>query len=99
MQAGDTAATIAAKFEMATDTLTAANPGVSFTAGTNVLVPAGPHLYTVKAGDTLGSIATKYGTTVDFLLTGNQLPNPGNIFPGQQIFVPIQYNKQPVAFS
>ena len=33
--------------------------------GGAILVPADPHLYTVKAGDSLGSIATKYGTTIN----------------------------------
>jgi len=97
--AGDTTASIAAKFEMSSDTLTRANPGAVFAAGSTLLVPAGPHVYVVKAGDTLATIAGKYGTTVDFLLTGNSLPNPNDIFPGQQIFVPIQYNHAAVAFN
>jgi LysM repeat protein len=99
VQAGDTAESIGAKFEMAASTLTAANPGVTLGAGATILVPAGPHLYRVRQGDTLASIATKYGTTVDFLLTGNTLPNPNAIFLGQLIFVPTQYNKNPLPFD
>jgi LysM repeat protein len=96
---GDSAASIAAKFEMTPDVLTAANPGANFATGSTILVPAGPHVYTVVAGDTLAGVAAKYGTTVDFLLTGNKLPDPGQIFVGQLIFVPVQYDQVPVPFK
>lgn len=96
--AGENAATIALKFEMATDTLTRANPGVTIAPGATILVPAGPHLYTVKPGDELRDIAALYGTTVEFLLTGNSLPNPDLIYPGQLIFIPVQYNAAPKPF-
>ena len=39
--------------------------------------------YTVKAGDTLSSIATKYGTTWQALKAKNGLHNPNLIYPGQ----------------
>jgi LysM repeat protein len=96
--AGESANTIAAKFEMGFETLTKANPGATFAAGSTVLVPAGPHVYTVKQGDELRDIAKLYGTTVEFLLTGNSIPNPDRIYPGQQIFIPIQYNAVPKPF-
>ena len=96
--AGETVATLGARFEMAADVLTAANPGVKFNPGTTILVPAGPHLYTVKAGDELRTIAALYGTTVEFLLTGNNLPNPDRIYIGQLIFIPVQYHAQPIPF-
>jgi|GEM_PF-634696 len=96
--AGESANTIAAKFEMGFETLTKANPGASFAVGSTVLVPAGPHVYTVKQGDELRTIAALYGTTVEFLLTGNSLPNPDRIYPGQQIFIPVQYNAVPKPF-
>jgi LysM repeat protein len=99
VQGGDTTASIAAKFEMAADVLAAGNPGASFAAGATILVPAGPHLYTVRQGDSLGSIANKYATTNNFLLTGNRLPDPAAIFPGQLIFIPIQIDRAPVAFN
>jgi LysM repeat protein len=97
--AGETAAIIGARYEMAADVLTAANPGVKFNAGTTILVPAGPHVYTVKAGDELRTIAPKYGTTVEFLLTGNNLPNPDRIYIGQLIFIPVQYQVAPIPFD
>jgi len=97
--AGETSATIGAKFEMSPNLLLQANPGVTFTAGTTILVPAGPHLYPVQPGDTLKIIAAKYGTTVEFLLTGNSVPNPDFIYPGQVIFVPILYGAKPLPFT
>jgi LysM repeat protein len=98
VQGGETPATIALKFEMSPSVLVAANPGASFAAGSTILVPAGPHIYTVQPGDELRFIAAKYGTTVEFLLTGNNLPNPDFIFPGQLIFIPIRYNAAPLPF-
>jgi LysM repeat protein len=44
--------------------------------------------YTVVAGDTLGSIATRTNSTVGQLAAGNCLTNPNNIAVGQQIRVP-----------
>lgn len=97
--AGESAATVALKFEMTVDTLTRANPGVAITPGATILVPAGPRVYTVKQGDELRTIAAQFGTTVEFLLTGNSLPNPDRIYIGQQIFIPVQYNAKPIPYN
>jgi LysM repeat protein len=99
VQGDDTTASIAANFEMDVIVLTAGNPGASFAAGSTILVPAGPHLYVVRPGDNLGIIAGRYATTPEFLLTGNKLPDPGAIFPGQLIFVPLQIDKIPVSYD
>jgi len=84
---------------MTPEVISRANPGASLAAGSTILIPAGPHLYTVVAGDELRYIAAKYGTTADFLLTGNDLPNPDRIYLGQLIFIPIQYGAAPVPFA
>jgi LysM repeat protein len=99
VQATDTAALIARRFELTTDTLLRANPGVAFVPGATVLVPAGPHVYVVKKGDELRDIAKLYGTTVEFILRGNNLPNPDLIYIDQEIFIPTQYNAMPVPFE
>jgi LysM repeat protein len=99
VKAGDTAASIAAKFELAATTLTAANPGLAIGPGATILVPAGPHVYSVKAGDTLSAIATKYGTTTDVLLSENELTSVDNIFPGQLINVPPLLDRAPLPFN
>jgi LysM repeat protein len=98
VSAGETAATIAAKFEMTADTLVGANPGMSLGAGVTLLVPAGPHLYPIKAGDTLPGIAALYNTTEANLANFSNVPNPDRIYAGQQIFIPVIYNSKPMPF-
>lgn len=54
-----------------------------------------PILYTVQAGDTLWSIAQRYGTTVDEIVALNNIANPNLIFPGQVLSIPVQSNWSP----
>jgi LysM repeat protein len=42
----------------------------------------------VRYGDTLYSIAWRYGTTVWALTVANHLPNPNWIFAGQSLCIP-----------
>jgi GH25 family lysozyme M1 (1,4-beta-N-acetylmuramidase) len=44
--------------------------------------------YTVKSGDTLSSIASKYGTTYQVLAKYNNISDPNKIYPGQKIKIP-----------
>jgi lysozyme len=44
--------------------------------------------YTVKGGDTLGSIARQFNTTVSVIATANNIRNINLIFPGQQLIIP-----------
>lgn len=44
--------------------------------------------YTVKAGDTLYSIATKYGVTVTALASANKITNVNLISVGQVLVIP-----------
>lgn len=44
-----------------------------------------PHIYTVKEGDTLSSIAEAHNTTWPVLASINHLRNPNSIYPGQQL--------------
>lgn len=46
--------------------------------------------YTVVRGDTLGSIARRYSTTIQAILALNpQITNPNIIYPGQVLIVPV----------
>ena len=46
--------------------------------------------YTVVAGDTMFSIAQKFGVSVDALAAANpQIPNPALIFPCDVLCVPV----------
>jgi LysM repeat protein len=60
--------------------------GSTSTGGTTGASGAGT--YTVQAGDTLGKIAARYGTTVSALLQLNGLTNPDVIAIGQKLKVP-----------
>lgn len=43
--------------------------------------------YTVTAGDTLGAIAVRFGTTVSAIATANNISNPNLIYPGQKLLI------------
>lgn len=57
------------------------------TLATTATTAAGAVFYTVQSGDTLGSIAAKYSTTVDQLLTINPGIDPNAMTIGQRIRV------------
>ena len=44
--------------------------------------------YTVKSGDTLSSIAKKFNTTVEELVSSNGIKNKNLIYVGQKLTVP-----------
>ena len=44
--------------------------------------------YTIQAGDTLGGIAQRFGTTVQALAEANGIENPDLIHPGQTLQIP-----------
>ncbi len=47
-----------------------------------------PSAYTVVRGDTLGSIARRFGTTYQAIASANGIANPNLIFPGQVLNIP-----------
>jgi soluble lytic murein transglycosylase-like protein len=49
---------------------------------------AAPQTYVVKSGDTLSSIASRYGTTVSALVSANKLRNPNVIVIGTRLAIP-----------
>jgi hypothetical protein len=57
-------------------------------SGGACIVPNGWVAYTIRAGDTLATIAANYGLTAAQLASANCLPNPDLIFEGQVIAVP-----------
>ena len=55
-------------------------------------------VHVVRAGDTLSSIAARYGVPLSLLLSDNQLPDPQRLVPGQTLVIrrPIRlYTVQP----
>ncbi|MBE2220761.1 MAG: LysM peptidoglycan-binding domain-containing protein [Anaerolineae bacterium] len=55
----------------------------------NPTVPSGTFQYVVRPGDTLSSIARKFNTTVNAIMSVNpQISNPNLIYAGQVILIP-----------
>ncbi len=48
----------------------------------------GGQTYTVRSGDSLGAIASRYGTSVSALASANHIANPNLIYPGQRLTIP-----------
>ena len=101
VQSGDTMFSIAQRFGVSLNALLAANPQVTnpnqLYPGQNVCVPRstpqqcppGTFAYTVQPGDSMFSIAQRFGVSLDALIAANpQIPNPSLIFPGQIVCVP-----------
>ena len=55
--------------------------------------------YTVQRGDTLGSIARRYGTSYITLAQANNILNPNIIYVGQQIFIPDGNDPAPTSVA
>lgn len=96
VQWGDTLATIASRYDTTVDELVRANalPNANFIfAGQRLMIPSSTprtlptttSIYTVRAGDTLFSIAQRAGTTVDAVMRANGLVNPDFIYVGQRL--------------
>src|SRR5436190_23604762 len=49
---------------------------------------AGEFSYIVQRGDTLYSLARRFGTTVDALMRLNNIANPNQIYVGQRLRIP-----------
>jgi len=58
-------------------------PTVTPKPGSTAVPPPTTGTYTVVRGDTLGSIARKFNTTVSAIATLNKISNPNLIYPGQ----------------
>ncbi len=101
VQSGDSLFAIAVRFGVTLEALKAANPQITnpdlIYPGQAVCVPAprppvtcpNGTLYTVKAGDTMLDIATRFGVTLQALLAANpQVTDPNRIFAGQTLCIP-----------
>src|SRR3954468_4729251 len=53
--------------------------------------------YTIRSGDTLGSIASRYHTTVSALARANNIANPNVIYAGRTLQIPDGFDSTPAA--
>jgi LysM repeat protein len=93
--AGETLQTIAAKYGTTWAAIATANnlsnPNYVF-SGQRLIIPAGPprapQYYTVRPGDTLFSIALRYGVSAQTIVIANNLINPNVVYVGQTLTIP-----------
>ncbi len=64
--------------------------GAGASSGGAITAPAGGQskTYVVQRGDTLMSIAKRFGLTLKDLQTANNITNPDKIYPGQKLVIP-----------
>ena len=101
IQMGDTFYSIAARFHVTVEELIATNPGVNpdnLMPGQRICIPEmappvtcpeGTFAHTIKAGDTLYSLAQLYHTTVENILAVNPGIDPNNLKIGQKVCIPL----------
>lgn len=63
-------------------------PGYYPAPGNEGMAPGMPGTHTVAPGETLHSIAQRYGTTAEVIAQANGLMNPNQIYVGQVLFLP-----------
>ncbi|HBY94272.1 MAG TPA: hypothetical protein DEP84_09970 [Chloroflexi bacterium] len=98
VQRGDTLSSIARRFGTTVQAIMAANNLQSTTiyVGQRLIIPVGQTppppgqttVYTVQRGDTLSAIARRFGTTVQAIMTLNNLRST-TIYVGQRLIVPV----------
>ena len=70
-------------------------PPTSAPAPTTAPATGGETTYTVQRGDTLYSIARRYGTTVEAIASANGITNPNLIRVGQKLTIPTSGSPVP----
>lgn len=68
------------------------NPGMELPTATPIPpnLPRGTKInYTVQAGDSLGSIAADFNSTIDDIIKENNIENPNELFVGQLLVIPV----------
>ena len=93
VQAGDSLSAIAARFGTTVAELVSlnniSNPNLIYVGQVLKIQLSGnsSRTYTVQAGDTLSSIAARFGTTVANLVALNNISDPNLIYVGQVLYV------------
>ena len=98
IQPGDTLFSIATRFDISLGALQTANPGLDPTRlvpGQRICIPAlqpivcpGNNTYLIRTGETLSSIAEKFGVSAAEILILNPGLRPSDFIPGRTICLP-----------
>jgi len=98
VRSGDTLYSIARRFGTTVQAIVQANGIINpnyIRVGQVLCIPGGtplptpsPGVYIVQPGDTLWSIARRFGTTVDAIAWVNGIINPNYIYVGQRLIIP-----------
>ncbi|MCS7286833.1 MAG: LysM peptidoglycan-binding domain-containing protein [Anaerolineae bacterium] len=100
VQPGDTIWSIAVRFNTTVEAIAIANRLINpnfIYVGQKLIIPSPgkapaqvsrPRIHIVRYGETLTSIAFRYGTTVEAIMRANNLPNPNFIYVGQRLIIP-----------
>lgn len=65
-------------------------PTAAPTIAATTAISGEQQIYIVQAGDSLGSIAEKFGVGVSVLIAVNELKNPDFVFSGQRLVIPAK---------
>ena len=109
IQEGDTLFTIANKFDTTPENILRLNPSLeedNLTIGRRICVisatnqpvtcPLGTLPYNINEGDTLLSIALRFGTSIESLLAANPDIDPYNLEVGQRICISQKFQEPPI---
>lgn len=96
IRAGDSLYNVAQRFNTTITAIIRANPGLSpddFRVGRRICIPVeyrecSGFLYTIRAGDSIYTIARRYGVWVQDLVDANPDIDPDDLFIGQEICIP-----------
>ncbi|MFD2749883.1 glycoside hydrolase family 18 protein [Virgibacillus siamensis] len=88
VQSGDTLVRIASMFDVSVQKLAEANNITSGVIYVGQMLELPYFMHTVNLGETIWSIAQRYGSSVDTILQANDIAEPGLIYPGQSIRIP-----------
>ena len=101
VQKNETLSAIAQKYGISASTIQAINgirdPNLLF-VGKKLKIPNGPTSeipYTVKKGDSLGSIASRFGAKLSEICSRNGISSPNLIKVGQKIIIPVKGSTKP----
>jgi LysM repeat protein len=75
------------------DAATQPAPGATLTlppAGETAAAGPTPTIYVVQAGDTMSTIASRFGVSVDDILAANSLTDPDTLSVGQSLLIPVE---------